>query len=160
MARPSKSQEWLQPENLLRITNWAANGLTNKEIAKSMGIAMSTFCDWTDKFSEFSEALKSGRGMSCQAIENALFKRATGYVVEDVDEIEEFKGELRDGKPANGTITKREVRKTRNVPPDTGAIVFYLKNRMGERYTDRRVIETPDAVPTVVLGIEPRRADG
>lgn len=155
-----KYQEWLQPENLLRITNWAANGCTNKEIATNVGVSEQTFYVWLERYPEFSESIKQGRSMSCQAIENALFKRATGYVVEDVDEVEEFKGELRDGKPANGTITKREVRKTRNVPPDTGAIVFYLKNRMGERYTDRRVIETPDAVPTVVLGIEPRRADG
>lgn len=155
-----KYQEWLQPENLLRITNWAANGLTLAELAKSMGIGERTLYEWTERFPQISQAIKDGLAMSCQAIENALFKRATGYVVEDVDEVEEFKGELRDGKPANGTITKREVRKTRNVPPDTGAIVFYLKNRMGERYTDRRVIETPDAVPTVVLGIEPRRADG
>lgn len=155
-----KYQEWLQPENLLRITNWAANGLTLAELAKSMGIGERTLYEWIDRFPQISQAIKDGLAMSCQAIENALFKRATGYVVEDVDEVEEFKGELRDGKPANGTITKREVRKTRNVPPDTGAIVFYLKNRMGERYTDRRVIETPDAVPTVVLGIEPRRADG
>lgn len=155
-----KYQEWLQPENLLRITNWAANGLTLAELAKSMGIGERTLYEWIERFPQISQAIKDGLAMSCQAIENALFKRATGYVVEDVDEVEEFKGELRDGKPANGTITKREVRKTRNVPPDTGAIVFYLKNRMGERYTDRRVIETPDAVPTVVLGIEPRRADG
>lgn len=155
-----KYQQWLEPENLLRITNWAANGLTYAEIAKNMGIHPYTLQRWMEAHCEICEAIKSGRSMSCQAIENALFKRATGYDVEDVDEIQEFKGELRDGKPANGTVTKREVRKTRHIPPDTGAIIFYLKNRMGERYTDRRVVETPTAAPTVVLGVKPGRADG
>ena len=155
-----KYQEWLEPENLLRITNWAANGLTYAELAQSMGIHRDTLRVWIESHPAISDAIKSGRMMARQAIENALFKRATGYVVEDVDEVQEFKGELVDGKPRNGTVTKRETRHRRNVPPDTGAIIFYLKNRMGERYTDRRVVETPNAAPTVVLGIEPGRADG
>ncbi len=155
-----KYQQWLEPENLLRITNWAANGCTYSELAKNMGIGERTLYDWLEKHPQILQAIKEGLSLSCQAVENALFKRATGYDVEDVDEIQEFKGELRDGKPANGTVTKREARKTRHIPPDTGAIIFYLKNRMGERYTDRRVVETPNAAPTVVLGVKPGRADG
>lgn len=155
-----KYQQWLEPENLLRITNWAANGCTIAEMAKNMGIGERTLYEWIDKHPQISQAIKEGLAMSCQAIENALFKRAVGYEVEDVDTMQEFKGELRDGKPVNGSITKRETRKRRQVPPDVAAQIFYLKNRASDRYADRRVVENADVAPTIVLGIEPRRADG
>ena len=141
---------------LERITNWAANGLTDAEIAKSMGVRRETLSVWKKRHPNISNAIKRGRLLACEAIENALFKKATGMVLEDT--VEEYKGELRDGKPSNGTVTKRTVR--RQVPPDTAAVIFYLKNRMPDKYSDRRTVEVEPTVPTVVLGIEPGRADG
>lgn len=144
------------PAQLERITNWAANGLTNEEIARSMGIHRSTLREWVKVHPAISDALKRGRLMACEAIENALFKRATG--MEITDTMEEFEGAIVDGKPLNGKIKKRTT--TRQVPPDTGAIIFYLKNRMPDKYSDRRTMEVEAATPTVILGIDPRRADG
>lgn len=66
MARPGKYEEWLQPEKLDQITNWAANGLNNEQIAESMGIDVRTLYDWQSKFDQFSQALKSGRKLSVQ----------------------------------------------------------------------------------------------
>ena len=154
-----KYQEWLVPENLERITNWAANGATNTEIAANMGIHRFTLQRWTEDHSDINDAIKRGRMMACEVIENALFKRAVGYEVQETDVVEEFTGELRDGKPANGVVKRRETTRTRHLPPDVAAIIFYLKNRAPERYSDRRVIEQAAAVPTVVLGVEPGRAD-
>lgn len=152
-----KWQLWEEdPAQLERITNWAANGLTDAEIAKSMGIRRETLSVWKQKHTNISNAIKSGRLMACEVIENALFKRATGMVVEDT--VEEYRGELRDGKPSNGTVVRRTTK--RHVPPDTGALIFYLKNRMPDRYSDRRTMEVEAATPTVILGIEPGRADG
>lgn len=144
------------PAQLERITNWAANGLTNEEIARSMGIHRSTLREWVKAHPAISDALKRGRLMACEAIENALFRRATG--MELTETMEEFDGVIVDGKPVNGSIKKRTT--TRQVPPDTGAIIFYLKNRMPDRYSDRRTMEVEATMPTVVLGVEPRRADG
>lgn len=152
-----KWQQWEEdPAQLERITNWAANGLTDTEIARSMGVRRETLSVWKKAHPNISNAIKKGRMLACESIENALFKRATGMVLEDT--VEEFKGELRDGKPANGTVLKRTTK--RMVPPDTGALIFYLKNRMPDRYSDRRTMEVEASVPTVVLGVEPRRADG
>jgi hypothetical protein len=153
-----KYQQWLVPESLERITNWAANGLTIAEMAKSMSVGERTFYEWLERYPQFSQAIKRGRGMSCEVIENALFKRAVGYEVQETDVVEEFTGELRDGKPANGVVKRRETTRTRHLPPDVAAVIFYLKNRAPERYSDRRVIEQAAAVPTVVLGVEPGRA--
>lgn len=151
-----KWRQWTEPESIERIVNWAANGLTNEEMARSMGVHRATLQRWIVDHSDIRDAIKRGRLLACEAIENALFKKATGMVLEDT--VEEYKGELRDGKPSNGTVTKRTVR--RQVPPDTAAAIFYLKNRMPERYSDRRTVEVEPTVPTVVLGIEPGRADG
>ena len=151
-----KWQQWTEPENIERIVNWAANGLTNEEMARSMGVHRATLQRWMVDHSDICDAIKRGRLLACEAIENALFKKATGMVLEDT--VEEYKGELRDGKPSNGTVTKRTVR--RQVPPDTAAVIFYLKNRMPDRYSDQRTVEVEPTVPTVVLGIEPGRADG
>lgn len=154
-----KYQQWLEPEGLMRVTNWAANGCTNEEIAHNMGVARSTLAVWVERHLDISDAIKAGRMMACEAIENALFKRAVGYEVQETDVVEEFTGELRDGKPANGAVKRRETTRTRHLPPDVAAVIFYLKNRAPERYSDRRVIEQAAAVPTVVLGVEPGRAD-
>lgn len=151
-----KWQQWVEPENLERITNWAANGLTYAEMAKNMQVHPYTLQRWMEAHCEICEAIKRGRMLAVEVVENALFKRATGMVLEDT--VEEFKGELRDGKPANGTVLKRTTK--RSVPPDTGALIFYLKNRMPDRYSDRRTMEVEATMPTVVLGVEPRRADG
>ncbi len=156
MANP-KWLFWTEPENRERVINWAANGLTNEEIARSMGVHRATLQRWIVDHSDIRDAIKYGRTLACEAVENALFRKATGSsVVEET--VEEFKGEMQDGKPVDGTVTRKTVRRT--MPPDTAAIIFYLKNRMPDKYSDRRTMEVEAAVPTVVLGIEPRRADG
>lgn len=131
MARPGKYNEWLQPEKLDQVTNWAANGLTNEQVAESMGINVATLYDWQNKFVEFSDALKSGRKLSVQAIENQFFKNAYGMLEETTEIIEE------DQVFTNGkwVATKRHVRKTtKKIPPNTAAQIFYLKNKAG--YSD------------------------
>lgn len=143
-----KYQAWLEPESLERIANWAANGLTDAEIAKSMGIRRETLSVWKQKHPHISNAIKRGRLMSCEAVENALFAKATGQVVVS----ESVEDEAPDGR-----VTRRTVTKT--VPPDTAAIIFYLKNRMPDRYADRRTTEVAVTAPTISLGMEPRRAD-
>lgn len=142
------------PAQLERITNWAANGLTDAEIAKSMGIRRETLSVWKQRHPNISNAVKRGRLMACEAIENALFRRATG--MELTDTVEEFDGAIVDGKPTSGSFKKRVT--TRQVPPDTGAIIFYLKNRMPDRYADRRETKVDVSAPVIALGIDPARA--
>lgn len=149
-----KWQPWVEPENLERITNWAANGLTYAEMAKNMQIHPYTLQRWMEAHGEICEAIKRGRMLACEVVENALFRRATG--MELTETVEEFDGAIVDGKPANGSIKKRTT--TRQVPPDTGAIIFYLKNRMPDRYADRRETKVDVSAPVIALGIDPARA--
>lgn len=155
MAR-GKYQQWLEPENLERIVNWAAKGQTYLEMAQNMGIADRTLYDWVEKHPQISQAIKKGRMLAIEVVENALFNRAVGMEVTET--VEECRSELRDGKPGNGTVVKRTI--TRHLPPDVGAQAFILKNRRPGEYSDRKVVDMRTTAPTVVLGLTPRRADG
>lgn len=139
MAGKGKYNEWLSQEKLDQVTNWAANGLMNKEIAANIGVRAQTVSEWSALYPEFAEAIKKGRKLSVQAIENQFFKNAFGSLEETTEIIEE--DQVFDGK--NWVSTKRHVRKTiRKIPPNTAAQIFYLKNKAG--YSDTPEIKDSD----------------
>lgn len=120
-----KYHEWLQQDNLLMIEGWARQGLTDEQIASNIGIGTTTFYTWVDRFPVIRESLKKGKAPVDFEVENALYKRAVGFEYEEVETlIEEVNGE-----------TKKKVKRTkRTAPPDTSAIIFWLKNRKPEQW--------------------------
>ena len=139
-----KYQKWLSAESLEQITNWAALGCTDAELAHNMGISRNTFYRWYNEIGDISDAIKAGRAMSRTAIENMLFKVAMGEVYEETT-VTEQEGVVKDGKLYNG---KQQVRKTkRKMPPNSGAIMFYLKNKCG--YRSEPKITTEDTLQLV-----------
>ena len=117
-----KYHEWLKPERIEQITNWAAKGCTNEEIAHNVGVANSTFSEWLLRFPEIPEAIKAGRAMSITCIEDMAFKVALGLVEEET---------MVKVKTADGG-ERVEMRK-RRMPPNTTMLIFLLKNRAGYR---------------------------
>lgn len=146
MADP-KYDRWLTREGLAQITNWAANGLTDEQLAANLGIHVSTIYEWRKKpeCHEITEAIKAGREMCLPNVENTFFRKAMGLEVV-TETVEEFRGELRDGKPFNGTIVRRTVKK--QLAPDTAALIFYLKNKAGYRSEPQDPQPDADAAPT------------
>lgn len=127
-----KYTEWLTDDGLLRIEGWARDGLIDAQIAKNMGIAYSTFKEWVNRFPALSAALKRGKAPVDIEVENALLKRAKGYkYVETVTEIY---------KDADG-VQRRHIRNIeKEVPPDSTAIIYWLRNRKPQQWRDRRDI--------------------
>lgn len=119
MAR-GKFKEWLEEEKLALITGWARAGLTDEQIAKNMGIAYSTLREWKKKFSAISAALKKGKEVVDFEVENAMYKSAVGYYVEE----EKTFVTVVDGVP-----TKRLEKYKKWIPPNVTAQIFWLKNR-------------------------------
>ena len=120
-----KYSEWLTSDGLLLLEGWAREGLTDEQIAKNAGIKIRTFYEWMERFPQIAQAIKKGKAPVDFEVENALLKRAKGY------EWEETTTEI----DSNG---KKHIKKvTRHVPPDVGAIVFWLKNRKRDRWRDR-----------------------
>lgn len=71
-----KYEKWLKEENLLLLEGWARDGLTDEQIAKNIGITVSTFYEWKKKYSEISESLKKGKAVVDYQVENALLSSA------------------------------------------------------------------------------------
>ena len=117
----AKYSKWLETDKLTLITAWARDGLTDEQIANNMGITTSTFYDWKKRFSNISEALKKGKEVVDYEVENALLKRALGYTYDEVTK--EY-----------GMVTKVV---TKQVPPDVGAAMAWLKNRKPDKWRDR-----------------------
>lgn len=124
-----KYLDWLTEDGLLNIEGWARDGLTNEQIAKNIGINQNTFYTWLKRYSEIKEALKKGRKPVDIEVENSLVKRALGFTEEEIVE------EMTEDKDGNTIKHKKVTRKV--FPPDTAAIIFYLKNRSSHRYKDR-----------------------
>jgi len=116
-----KYKEWLEPDGLLRIEAWARDGLSKEQVAKNMGIAKSTLREWVNTYPAISTAVKRGKEIVDIEVENAMCKRALGYEYEEVKTIIE--------QTADGS-RKTKVEKTKKqVAPDVGAQIFWLKNR-------------------------------
>ncbi len=115
-------------EMLPKIEEYARQGLTNKQIAKNLGIGLATFYEWQNKYIEFADALKTGKEIADREVENALYQRATGYSHEE-DTIMQYKGQ-----PVIVPTIK-------HYPPDPTSMIFWLKNRQPAKWRDKQEVE-------------------
>ena len=129
-GRKSKFDTVIKP-NLDLIEGWLVNGISEREIARRLNIAHSTFQAYKLQFPDFSNRLKKGRELADIKIENALFRAAIGY------ETEEIRTEFSD---SSRTKSKKVTKITRKVPGDVIAQIFWLKNRRPDKWHDRRDI--------------------
>lgn len=134
MGRNAIIDDVLTEENLIRIKGWAMDGLTNEQIAENLGITAKTLYEWRLKKSELREALKKSREVADRIIENSLFKRATGYdVEEEVSEERLVDGEL-------VVVSKKKTKK--HIPPDTTAQIYWLNNRKSDKWKNKQEVVT------------------
>jgi len=125
----SKWDEYVKPK-LFLIECWKRDGLSDEQICKNLGVGKDAFISYKAKYPELVEALKKGKEVADYEVENALFKRACGY---DIDEITtELDGE-------NNVLKTKVIKK--HISPDVGAACFWLKNRVNKKWRDR-IIET------------------
>lgn len=152
----SKVGYWLTEEGLILLAGWARRGLTDAEICEKIGLHVATLWEWKKKYPDtIGEALKSGKEVADIIVENSLFRRATGYRIKEVTYKADSDGNL---------VAVSAVEK--DVPPDTTAQIFWLKNRCPDRWRDRRkeaesdtqsggVVVLPEVVAEVIKTIAP-----
>lgn len=110
---------------LLEVEGLARKGLSDAEIAKNIGLCESQFSRAKKRFSQLVLALKKGRRPLNVIVENALFKRATGFKAKTVvRRWQVVEGD--EGNPINVEIVQETET---DIPPDTGAAMAWLKNR-------------------------------
>jgi len=123
----AKIDEWLKEDKLILLEGWARDGLTQQQIAKNMGIGLTTLKEWKKKEPTISTTLKKGKEVVDFEVENALLKKALGYTITLHKQKVTKDGDVVD--------TEEEM----HVPPDTTAQIFWLKNRKANKWRDKVV---------------------
>lgn len=129
--------KWTTKEGLAQIQKWAEEGYTYTEVAKFIGVSRNTLQRWRDDSFELQAAFDNGFAVSHDLVEKALFKKATGYMIEKT--VIDNKG--------NEHIIQEFVQ------PDIKAIQYYLNNRCKDRWSGNITHQTNIQVP-IILGEE------
>jgi hypothetical protein len=120
MARPSK----YKPEFVEQAKHLCKLGATDAELADFFGVTVSTVALWKVQHREFSDALRTSKATADKRVEMSLYRRAVGCTLDETDI-----------RVVDGKIVKTEIRK--QLPPDTTACIFWLKNRNRKAWRDR-----------------------
>lgn len=137
-----KYQKWLESENLIILEGWARDGLTDEQIAKKMGINRRTLTDWKNKYSPISLTLKRGKEVVDREVENALLKKALGFKETLIKPIKVKEVKYKDGKRVSEKEHIEHVEEEVYIPPDTTAQIFWLKNRLPNKWRDKQKEDT------------------
>lgn len=126
MSRESKEQVIL--DNLDKIKEWAANGLTIAQIAKNLGMARSTLNRYKSLLPVIEDTVKNARISAVKTLENTMFTSAVGYT-RKVKKYQKVKRTLyENGKKAEEWEEMVEYEEEQFFPPDNTAGIFLLKN--------------------------------
>jgi len=126
MSRESKEQVIL--DNLDKIEEWAANGLTIAQIAKNLGMARSTLNRYKSLLPVIEDTVKKARIDAVKTLENTMFTSAVGYT-RKVKKYQKVKRTLyENGKKAEEWEEMVEYEEEQFYPPDNTAGIFLLKN--------------------------------
>jgi len=108
-------------------------GLTHADMAKNLGIALSSFNAYRNMYVAFSDAIKETDTKTDNIVQSALFKRATGYSCPDT------KAQWIFDKDGGGHWEYADL--VKHYPPDSTALIFWLKNRDPDKWRDKHDIE-------------------
>lgn len=125
MKNKAVYKNWIEGEGLARICEWARQGLSDKQIAKNIGVTVVAFYDWKKRFPAFAEAVNKAKSELKTELEKSMFDLATGKVF-----VEEIKTIL---DPNTSKVVR--VEKTRKqIPPNANLQTFLAKNLIPEKY--------------------------
>lgn len=148
VGRTPKYEQWLEPDNLIKLEGWARNGLTDEQIANNIGINRTTLYAWKAKYTDFSNALKRGKEVIDIMVENALLKSAMGYSYDEVTQIG-----MEDKETGEKILVPVKV-VTKHVQPNSTSLIFWLKNRKPEAWRDTKNIDAAVEVKNPFDGID------
>lgn len=115
-------------------------GLNDKQMSDVIDISESTFNKWKHDYPEFSESVKRGKTKADADVAVSFRKKAIGY------QYTETHSELRDG----AMIVTKEIIK--EVQPDAGAALNWLKNRQSEHWRDKQEVERSGVTVVKIMG--------
>ena len=105
-------------------------GLTNVDLANYFEVNKTTITEWINNHDSFSTAVKSGRIPADANVAASLNKRARGF---------QYTEETKELDTDGNLIVTKQV--TKEVPPDTGAAMAWLKNRRPKDWRDKQEVQ-------------------
>ena len=121
--------------NLDRITQMASEGLTQNQIAESLGINIRTMKRYIEEEEELRKAISSGREVAIKEVENAMYNSAIGGKVTVKKGMKVKKTIYENGRKKGEVETVEPYDEEMYLKPDTQAGIFLLKNWAKDRYS-------------------------
>lgn len=134
MGRPTK----YKPEYCEQAEKLCRLGATDVELADFFGVSVRTLHRWKIESEEFCHSIKAAKAEADDRIERALYERASGFEYKEQQAIKVKVG------PHEEKVEIVDVE--RMAPPDTTAMIFWLKNRRPENWRDKvdHTLANPD----------------
>ena len=132
-AEINSPEVWKTREKLAQLQLWAEEGKSYTEIARNMGISRHMLQRWRNENFDINEAIELGYEFCHGKVEDALFKKATGYTIQET---------VIDAKGNEHVIEKY-------IQPDIKAIQYYLNNRCQDRWSGNIQHQTNIQVPLI-----------
>lgn len=123
-------------ESIGSIGEWALQGISEKEIARRLGISERTLRRYKREDLSLLTALETGSERKTCEVEYALLQRALGYkyIEKQPQKVKNIYYDDRGNKCVREEIITVEVEKT--LPPDIQAQRFWLNNRKEEYWKE------------------------
>lgn len=119
-GRPTK----YKPEFAKEAMKLCKLGATDAQLADFFEVAISTIALWKVQHPEFSDAIKVPKAEADERVEQSLYRRAMGYEHDEVDI-----------RVVDKEVIQTPIRKY--YPPDSTALIFWLKNRKPGDWRDK-----------------------
>jgi hypothetical protein len=123
-GRPSK----YKPEFAKQAAKLCKLGATDAQLADFFQVSVSTVNLWKVEHKEFSESIRVPKAEADERVEQSLYRRAMGYEHDEVDI-----------RVVGGDLVQTPIRKY--YPPDSTAMIFWLKNRKPGDWRDKAEVE-------------------
>lgn len=130
-GRPSKYKE----EYAEQAYNYCLLGAIDEQLASFFDVSVTTINTWKETYPDFLASIKKGKEVADLQVTESLKKRASGMKLK--------KQVVKDG----GIIELED-----EIPPDTAAMIFWLKNRQPKIWRDKQETEHSGRVEVTSLG--------
>lgn len=125
---------------LTLVRKWRGDGMELDDIAKNLGISRSTLFEYKNKYSDFSDALKTGREVMDATVEHSLLRECIGYEYEETTTVTTAVIDKKTGQVTNlERVEKRTTKKYAR--PSATAIAYYLNNREPSKWKNRVIYD-------------------
>lgn len=138
--------------------NYCLMGALDEDLARFFGVSVATLNKWKKKYPAFGESIRIGKELADMQVAKSLYKRAIGYTYQQVVS---HSAKISAKKTKNNScvdetfseddaddsrvvkVTTNEIVKvtTKEMPPDTRAQIFWLKNRQPKLWREKHEVD-------------------